>query len=104
MVLLPANEIIVERVPVVAEVSAYTASPDETDSSPETTACNTRTRIGIIANNSLPCFSKVEIDGKIYSVEDKMNRRYGKNHFDILMETKQEAKKFGRQIKEVKIL
>lgn len=96
---LPGRNIIIAKEPVVlaGNVSAYTSDPAETDDTPFITACNTKTRIGIVANNSLPCFSKVEIDGKVYSVEDRMNRRYGKNHFDIWFSQKSEALEFGRR-------
>ena len=96
---LPGRNIIIAKEPVVlaGNVSAYTSDPAETDDTPFITAGNTKTRIGIVANNSLPCFSKVEIDGKVYSVEDRMNRRYGKNHFDIWFSQKSEALEFGRR-------
>lgn len=58
----------------------------------------------IIANNCLEFDSKVIVDGIEYRVADRMNRRYGCNNFDILVETKEEAFEKGRQIKLVYII
>ena len=81
----------------LAVVSAYTASEDETDDTPTITASGTSTRPGIVANNCLRFGDKVTIAGKEYEVQDRMNKRYDCAHFDIFMESKDEAIKFGRQ-------
>lgn len=91
---------------IQAEVSAYTASASETDNSPCITADNTNICIkhpNIVANNCLNFGTRVEINGVIYEVHDRMNRRYGKDYFDILMDTRAEALQFGRRKIEVKI-
>jgi 3D (Asp-Asp-Asp) domain-containing protein len=59
--------------------------------------------IGAIANNCLKFGTLVEIDGETYTVEDRMNRRYNCDNFDIYMESRAEAVKFGRQAKNIKI-
>ena len=86
-----------------AEVSAYNPLPSQTDSTPDINAMGFKVREGDIANNCLAFETKVEIDGKIYTVRDRMNRRYGCEHFDILMMDYKEALKFGRQLKQIKI-
>ena len=96
----------------IANISAYTASPDETDDRPFETAMQTRARKGIVANNDRSLLGqKVKINGQIYSVEDMMNERYrdefdktGKRYFDIFMDTKDEAFNFGRQDLKVELL
>lgn len=89
---------------VTAEVSSFTASQDETDNTPCITADGTNicgANENIVANNCLKFGTKVEIDGIVYRVADRMNARYGCNHYDILKNNKTEAINFGRQIKEV---
>ena len=85
-------------------VSAYTPREEETDSSPLITASNKRVRDGIVANNCLKFGSVVKIAGKNYIVEDKMNKRYSCQYFDIFMWSLDEALEFGRQNLEVKIV
>ena len=85
-----------------AEFSAYSPSPDETDDSPFITADGTDLRKAkgcIIANNSLEFGRKIYIPslGKVCEVHDRMNKRYGRDNFDIAFATKQEAKNFGRK-------
>ena len=75
-------------------VSCYTASPDETDDEPFITADGTdlrKIKDNVVAINWLPLGTKVEIAGKKYVVRDRMNKRYGKHHVDILVKTKAEA-------------
>lgn len=55
------------------------------------------TEIRIVANNCLPFGIKVFIKGKSYVVGDRMNSRYGCDHFDILMPDYDSAIRFGRQ-------
>lgn len=89
---------------VRAEVSAYTSDPLETDSDPYTMASGKRVYDGAIANNCLKFGSKVEIQGKQYTVEDRMNRRYGCDHYDVWMSEKSLAYEWGRRNVEVKII
>ena len=86
-----------EPVKIEAVVTAYTSSVDETDSTPDITASGERTRDGIVANNCLEFGSKVVIEDKVYVVEDRMNKRYGCEHYDIWLETKDEAYEWGRR-------
>lgn len=82
----------------------YTSRPEETDNTPHITACNTKTSIGTIANNYYPCGTKVQIGNKQYTVLDRMNRRYGKNTWDIWNNDLAQARKFGKQTLSVTIL
>ena len=89
-----------------ASVSAYTASPDETDLDHGTTASGKKAEGNIIACPSRYEFGTiVEIKGNEYICEDRMNKRYRSgNYFDILMETKKEAFKWGRRTVEVTVI
>ena len=80
-----------------AIVTAYTSSEDETDDTPHITASGERTRKGIVANNCLEFGTVVEIKGKHYEVQDRLNKRYGCKHYDIWVETKDEAFEWGRR-------
>lgn len=96
-----------EPVKMTVIATAYTPRPEETDSTPWLTAAGTKTREGIIAANWLPFGTKVKIDGKVYTVEDRMNKRYTAafpQHIDIVFLSYEKAKKFGRQKIEIEIL
>lgn len=87
-------------------VSFYTASVDETDSTPCQTADMTwicPAEVNVVANNCLSFGTDVEINGVLYQVHDRMNSKYGCEYFDILVKTKQEAFKKGRQNLIIKI-
>lgn len=85
-------------------ITAYTPSVDETDSDPCHTASGLeicKTKRTIIANNCLKFGTMVMIQGKYYTVNDRMNSRYGCDMYDILFYTKDEAFKFGTRKLEV---
>lgn len=84
-------------------LSYYTASSDETDNNPFITADGTDLRQDkkVVACNWLPFNTLVEIDGEVYRVADRMNRRYQKPYMDVPVETKAEAFRRGRQTKQV---
>lgn len=82
----------------VVVVTAYSSTPDQTDSSPFITANGTRVYDGVIAANFLPFGAKVkfpEYSGdKIYTVEDRMAKK--NNHkIDIWMVSRGAALNFG---------
>lgn len=84
--------------------TAYSPRVQETDSTPLITASGTRTRDGVIAANFLPFGTKVRLPDyfgdKIFTVEDRMNRRYTHaypHRIDILFEKTKQAIHFGRQ-------
>ena len=81
-------------------VSAYTASVDECDCTPEVTASMTPSRIGLLAVSrdllkKLPFGTKVILgDYGVFTVADVMNKRYSRR-VDILHANKKAAKLFG---------
>ena len=86
------------------EVSGYSSTEDQTDSTPCITAsgynvCVANTE-NIVATNILPLGSQVmfpDLYGdKIFYVEDRMNTRY-QNHADLGFQTRWQALNFGRK-------
>lgn len=79
-------------------VTAYSSTPDQTDSSPFITASGAFVHDGTLAANFLPFGTKVRLPDysgdKVYTVEDRMNQRYW-HRADIWMETREAAKQFG---------
>ncbi len=92
---------------IYVTVTAYSSTPDQTDSTPFITANGTRVRDGIIAANFLKFGTKVKFPDysgdKIYEVTDRMNARYP-NRADIWMETRDEAIQFGLRTLKMEIL
>ncbi len=89
---------------MMVKMTAYSSSTDETDDTPDITAHNTKTREGVLANNCLPFGTEVVIGGKVYVVEDRMNKRYGCEHMDVWMKSKKEALQYGVQKLTVQII
>lgn len=85
---------------IQGEFTAYTADPGETDSDPRTMASGKEVYKGAIACPSKYAHgTKISIKGMgTYTCEDRMAERFrNSEHFDIYMETKEEAFSFGRQ-------
>ena len=82
---------------VIATITAYTSSVDETDDTPFITASGATTGEGVIACPPKYEFGTlIEIEGRQFTCEDRMNRRYHKEErFDIWVETKSEAYQWG---------
>jgi 3D (Asp-Asp-Asp) domain-containing protein len=84
--------------------TAYSSTPDQTDSNPFITASGTYVRDGIIAANFLPFGTVIKIPDlfgdKTFVVEDRMHERFDIK-IDIWFETREQAKQFG--IKTVRI-
>jgi len=102
-----AQEKIIESVKMTVIATAYTPRPEETDSTPWLTAAGTKTREGVIAANWLPFGTRVKINNKIYTVEDRMNSRYTAAfpaRIDIVFLSIEKARKFGKQKIEIEIL
>jgi len=91
---------------VVATITAYTSSVDETDDTPFITASGVSTGRGVIACPEKYKFgTKVEINDTLYTCEDRMNPRYrGQERFDIWVVTKNEAYKWGVRTLKVRVL
>jgi 3D (Asp-Asp-Asp) domain-containing protein len=83
----------------VAQFSAYTSRVSETDSDPFTMASGKKVYDGAIACPLKYKFgTKIEVKGKVYTCEDRMNSRYQNGeYFDIWFESYDEAIKFGRK-------
>lgn len=88
---------------VLASVSAYTSSLDETDDTPEINARGTKPGPGSIACPSrYPFGTEVLIRDESYFCDDRMNPRYADgDYFDIWMSSKAEAIHWGRRTIEV---
>lgn len=97
---LPVAGHIEPRKTISVVVTAYSSTPDQTDSTPFITASGSRVHPGTLAANFLPFGTKVrfpEFDkDRIFIVEDRMNKRFS-HRADIWMETREEAKQFGLQ-------
>ena len=96
------RELVVEPPDKAVEVvmTAYTSTPDQTDDTPFIAASGKRVYDGMIAANWLPFGTKIKIPelygNKIFTVDDRMNSRYGYGRMDIWLDTtKAEARKFG---------
>lgn len=88
----------------VGEFSAYNAEESQTDANPFVMASGKKVYAGAVANNCLAFGTKIDVKGKTYTVEDRMNSRYGCDHFDIFMWEKGDALAFGRQAIEYSVL
>lgn len=86
---------------VEGTIYAYNSEVGQTDNDPFITASGQQVRKGIIANNCLKFGTVVRVDGKVYEVLDRMNSRYGCEVFDIWMESKAEAKQWGKQSRSI---
>lgn len=93
---------------VEAVVTAYSSRVEETDSTPFITASGTRVRDGIVAANWLPFGAKVRIPeyfgDKVFTVEDRMNKRNKGNSIDIWFNNTKEALRFGVARTRIEIL
>jgi len=104
--------------PQPAEVTMYNPTADQTDKTPTIMASGKKVYDGAIATSDydMPFGTLIKFDGDdtIYTVEDRMNRRYspdryGKTVFDILNTDAtstglKSAKEFGRQQKSYQII
>ncbi len=79
--------------------TAYTPSAAETDSDPRTMASGNEVYVGAIACPSAYEFgTRIRVPGMgVYTCEDRMARRHRhkKHRFDIFMNTRKEALRFG---------
>ena len=93
------------KIEIAAVVTEYTSSADETDSTPFLNASGTRPKEGSIACPSkYPFGTVVTIGGQDYKCDDRMAREYrDQPHFDIWVQSKAEAFKFGNKLEIVTI-
>ena len=81
-------------------LTAYSSTPDQTDEDPFIAASGKRVYDGMVAANWLPMGTKIKIPSlygeKIFTVDDRMNARYGYGRMDIWMDApRDQVKKFG---------
>jgi len=80
-------------------VTAYSSTPDQTDSYPFTTASGEWVSDGIIAANFLPFGTRVKLpllfEDKIFIVEDRMHERFADTRIDIWFPERELAEEFG---------
>ena len=97
---------VVKKVKMV--VTAYSSTPDQTDSTPFITASGKHVEDGIIANNMFPFGTKIRMPelygGKIFVVEDRMHKRKGLYQADIWFATRQDAKEFGAKTVNIEVV
>lgn len=88
-------------------ITAYSSTPEETDSTPFITASGNYVRVGVAAANFLPFgarFKMPELFGEqVFVVEDRMHKRFN-DRIDIWFSSKEEAKNFGKRLARVEIL
>ena len=82
---------------ITATIYAYNSLPEQTDLDPTITASGKIAYEGSIACPSKYAFgTRLEWNGKFYTCEDRMNKRYRDgNNFDIWMADKIDAVNFG---------
>lgn len=84
--------------------TAYTPSLEECGKTDGMTASGVVAQEGVtVACDNLPFGTRVEIDGHIYTVQDRFGGGYT-NRLDIFMTDRNRALQFGRQVKSVRIL
>lgn len=84
--------------------TAYTAAFDECGKTDGITACGQPAIQGVtVACDGLPFGTEVVIDGHTYIIQDHFGGNYGKSKIDIYMYKKEDALKFGRQVKIVEV-
>ena len=83
---------------ITVKTTAYTLYENETPSS--TMANGQEVYVGAVAYNDVPLGSKIEIDGNMYTVCDRVG---SDGVVDIYMNSYNEAVQYGVQYKEVKI-
>ncbi len=84
--------------------TAYNATVSQTDSTPTITASNKKVKDGFIANNCLPFGTKIRVNNRVFEIQDRMNKRYGCENFDIYMHEYDDAVTFGKQTLKYEII
>lgn len=88
-------------------ITAYSSTPEETDSTPFITASGSYVHFGVVAANWLPIGTAVRIPeyfGKqVFIVEDRMNKRHD-DKLDVWLPTKEAAVNFGKRITKIEVL
>ncbi len=83
------------RIEIVAEITAYTSSPEETDDTPTLNASGTTPGPGSLAcPRHYALGTQFVIEGKRYTCDDRMNKRHA-DRFDIWMDDREAAIEWG---------
>jgi len=86
---------------ITATITGYNAEVGQTDATPNIMASGKNVYVGAIAcPRKYPFGTKVEIDGIIYTCEDRLNIKYD-NRFDIYFESYEDAINWGKQTKQI---
>lgn len=88
---------------MTVSTTGYAPSPYQTDSTPCLTAAGTPVRSGTVAANFLPLGTLLQIDDKVFIVEDRAHPRYYQT-VDIFFPSTSAALEFGKRQKEITIL
>jgi 3D (Asp-Asp-Asp) domain-containing protein len=100
------SPVVLTGTPIVRVITAYNPVEAQTDDTPCIAASGLNiceTRKNIVASNEFPFGTRLLIEGEIYYVEDRTNSRY-QYRVDILMDSYEEARKWGIQTKEIILL
>ena len=104
---LPESELRQARRRLHVTTTAYSSTPDQTDSTPFITASGSHVRRGVVAANFLPFGTQLRLPeyygDDVFVVEDRMNQRYDVR-LDVWMETREQAKQWGVRYVEIEIL
>lgn len=102
-----ATKPVVGKRTYVVAMTAYSSTPDQTDSTPFITAWNTHVRDGIVAANFLSFGTAIKIPDlfgdKIFIVEDRMNKRYTER-VDVWFPDRESALQFGLKRARIEVI
>jgi 3D (Asp-Asp-Asp) domain-containing protein len=104
----PKTQAVVPDKKILAVITAYSSTVDQCDEDPFIAASGKRVYDGMIAANFLPFGTKIKIPSlygdKIFTVDDRMNARYGYGRMDIWMDApRAEVNAFGVKRVEVEV-
>ncbi|MHB9019672.1 MAG: hypothetical protein ACYC3G_02255 [Minisyncoccota bacterium] len=103
---LPEKNITTPRL-IEVDLTAYSSTEDQTDSTPFIAASGKHVYDGMVAANFLPFGTKIKIPeifgDKIFTVDDRMNKRY-QNTVDIWFADRHSAVHFGIQKATIEIV
>jgi len=93
---------------LLVRASAYSSTVGQTDNDPFTAASGAKVHDGMIAMNGIPFGTKIRIPDyygdKVFTVEDRMNARWGNRKIDIWMSTRAAAIDWGVRTVTIEIL
>lgn len=88
--------------PEEANFTTYNAEVGQTDADPYTMASGRKVYEGAVANNCLSIGSRIQLEtGEILTVEDRMNKRYDCDHFDVFKWDKKDNFKKDLKFKKI---